>query len=868
MTSLFPFPQIRDGQKELIKDIETVLETGNSLIAHAPTGIGKTAAALAPCLEYALNNNKIIFFLTSKQSQHRIVIDTLRLIKDKIDKNKSQINFSVVDIISKQAMCPRDIAREYYAVFNEMCIHEQKTRKCRYFRSDKTVTNQILNNILHVEELKDLCAENVLCPHKTAVDAMAEADVVVCDYNYVFTDILETVLEKTGKPMDDLILIIDEAHNLPDRIRDHLSGELTLNLIDEAAKEISPLDKKLHRHIRDVGRFFDRFIETQPGNTELNISREEITQGIEQALQEVLGGGLSYMEFVESLKAIEVEIAEKEQHEKKEKSPLTSIIEFLEGWNTNLPCSRVYRNEVNPVLSFRLLDPSVLSEKIISGAHTAVMMSGTLYPVEMYADILGAKNALLKQYKSPFPSENKLVLITKRLTTLYSMRSDSMYNEMAKKISQIHDAVGGNAAVFFPSYSLMDDVYRKFQYNSDAKIEDKSEDIILEERRMSKAAKNKLFNKLKINSNKILFGVQAGSLSEGIDYKNNILRAVIIAGLPLSPPTLEVKNQRDYYINKFGQEKGILYGYIYPAISKVMQAAGRGIRSENDVGAVILMDARFAYPKYRKCLPPDYDIEITDEAEKICSEFFKKDFVVKALQEAENKIREEKVKKSFERIKVEEVKINSMPVIEKIEDKNLIPLAVLECVYEFNERLGVHKIAGILTGSNAKFIGEGGYNESKNYGVLGNFTAADIAAVIDELLQKDYLERAGEFMYPTVKVSRTGGLAILKKEEIKVDTLSQIKEYQEKEQKQKTPHEEAEDMLTPGETELFEKLRMWRRKLADRNNVPPYRIFQDKTLREVARKKPGTKEELKEIYGVGEAKLEKYGGVLIEIVNG
>ena len=146
MTSLFPFPEIRSGQKELIKDIETVLETGNALIAHAPTGIGKTAAALAPCLEYALNNNKIIFFLTSKQSQHRIVIDTLRLIKDKIDKNKSQINFSVVDIISKQAMCPRDIAREYYAVFNEMCIHEQKTRKCRYFRSDKNVTNKILSN--------------------------------------------------------------------------------------------------------------------------------------------------------------------------------------------------------------------------------------------------------------------------------------------------------------------------------------------------------------------------------------------------------------------------------------------------------------------------------------------------------------------------------------------------------------------------------------------------------------------------------------------------------------------------------------------------------------------------------------------------
>ena len=850
----------------MIRDVETVLETGSTLIAHAPTGIGKTAAALTPCLEYALNNNKIIFFLTSKQSQHKIVIETLRLIKE---KNKGNIKLSVVDIISKQAMCPRDIAREYYAVFNELCIHYQKTKGCGYFRSDKNVTNQILSNIMHVEELKELCAKNEICPHKTALDAIAEANIVICDYNYVFTDILETVLEKIERPISDLILIIDEAHNLPDRIRDQLSGELTLNLIEDAAKEVNRVEPKLYRHLKDVGRFFNDFAGKIPKNIEKNVECDEITNGVEQALQEVLGGSMSYLEFVEELKDAEIKLAEKDSHEKKEKSPITSVVGFLknwntkiENWNTKMLCSRVYKNEISPTLSFRLLDPSVLSSDIISNAHATIMMSGTLYPVEMYADILGAKHALLKQYKSPFPAENKLVLITKKLTTLYTERSDSMYNEFAIKISRIHDAVRGNIAVFFPSYSLMDEIYRKFEHNPDSEIRDKAEDIILEERRMSKAAKDELYRKLKINSNKILFGVQAGSLSEGVDYKHNILRAVVIAGLPLSPPTLEVKNLQNYYIKKFGKEKGTLYGYVYPAISKVIQAAGRGIRSENDVGAVILMDYRFNYPMYKKCLPPDYEIQFTDEAHKLCAEFFRKDFVVKALEGAEKRIREDA--KRMESAKIEP---ETAEEIILVMDKTLIPMKVLECVHEFNEKLGKNKIAGILTGSEAKAIKEHGYTKSKNYGVLGNFTVKDITEVIDELMQKRYLERAGEPLYPTVKISRTGAIAIMKKEVIELETIRHMKEPHEKHAEEKKHPDEPEISLTEEETELFEKLRAWRRKLAEKHNTPPYIILHDKTLAELSRNKPKTRDELKHIHGIGEAKLEKYGDALIEMVN-
>ncbi|MDI6730020.1 MAG: helicase C-terminal domain-containing protein [Candidatus Altarchaeum sp.] len=690
----------------------------------------------------------MVFFLTSKQSQHKIVIDTLRMIKE---KNKDKVSFSVVDVISKQAMCPRDIAQEYYALFNDLCTHDQKTNRCRYFRSNKNITKHILENIMHVEELKDFCARNLICPHKTAIDAISKANIIICDYNYLFTDILETVLEKTHKSIGDLILIIDEAHNLPDRLRDHLSGELTLNLIEEAAKEINPVDKKIYLHLKNVDRFFDNFIQRMPENTEKNINREDITTGVEQVLQESLGDNISYLEFVGALKDAGVELAEKKQYEEKKKSSITSVMEFFENWNTMFPCSRVYKNNITPTLSFRLLDPSVLSESIISNAHATILMSGTLYPVEMYADILGAKHSLLKQYDSPFPSENKIVLVTKKLTTLYTERSDLMYSNIAEKISKIHDAVKGNIAVFFPSYSLMDEIYKKFESHPDFEIQNKTNDIILEKKYMSKSAKDELYLKLKINSNKILMGVQAGSLSEGVDYRSNIIHAVLIVGLPLSPPTLEVKNLQDYYIKKFGKEKGTLYGYIYPAISKVIQAAGRGIRNENDVGAIILMDYRFNYPMYRKCLPPDYKIQFTDEPEKDCREFFGKDLVLKALEctkkrfieeEHLKQIKEEKRILAKSETETEKQQIQeTIPerAEEKTENNDNYGLNILGLVETMDFLAGRSLLASILTGSKSKELINRNINKSEYYGMMKGYTREEVINIIDQIIDKGYL---------------------------------------------------------------------------------------------------------------------------------
>jgi DNA excision repair protein ERCC-2 len=170
-------------------------------------------------------------------------------------------------------------------------------------------------------------------------------------------------------------------------------------------------------------------------------------------------------------------------------------------------------------------------------------------------------------------------------------------------------------AVFFPSYALLKSISAYLP-------EDVRRRVMVERREMKKEEKNRLYELLRDTTDGILLAVQGGSFSEGLDYESNTLKAIIVVGLPLSPPTLEVKTIESYYSSKYGAEKGRLYGYLYPAVTKVLQAAGRGIRSEHDRCIIILMDYRFAELPYKNCLPPDYKVTLTDRAELLCRNFF------------------------------------------------------------------------------------------------------------------------------------------------------------------------------------------------------------------------------------------------------
>ncbi|MBU0614500.1 MAG: ATP-dependent DNA helicase, partial [Nanoarchaeota archaeon] len=245
-------------------------------------------------------------------------------------------------------------------------------------------------------------------------------------------------------------------------------------------------------------------------------------------------------------------------------------------------------------------------KEVAERAHSVIFMSGTLTPTFMYKDILGFEKAIEKEFDSPFPESNKLSLIIPQTTTKYTRRNDAEYKKMATIIAGITDEVPGNSAVFFPSYYLRDQVYRFFH-----DIGGKT--VLLENQGMTKSEKGEFLEKFKSykKNGAVLLAVAAGSFGEGIDLPGDYLKCVVIVGLPLEKPNLEMQELIKYYDGKFS--KGWDYGYIFPAIQKVLQNAGRCIRSETDRGVIVFLDERWAWPSYRRCIPKEYNVKVSTD---------------------------------------------------------------------------------------------------------------------------------------------------------------------------------------------------------------------------------------------------------------
>src|SRR5213076_857702 len=219
---------------------------------------------------------------------------------------------------------------------------------------------------------------------------------------------------------------------------------------------------------------------------------------------------------------------------------LGEVAEFLVRWrDQDEGILRLVVPGTEGKFAFRLLDPSVLSRAIFDGVHASILMSGTLFPAEMYADLLGisAGRRVLRTYASPFPRENRLLLVSPNVTTLFVKRGREMHDAIAREIGGISYVVPGNVAALFPSYELL---VERPEWSKTQR------DGALEALRLARAE----------SGGAMLLGVQGGSLSEGVDYQDNLLAAVIVVGLPLSPPSVEGEALRDYYARKFGFAKG------------------------------------------------------------------------------------------------------------------------------------------------------------------------------------------------------------------------------------------------------------------------------------------------------------------------
>ena len=650
----FPFLahiEPRPGQIDMIRECRESLKKNGHHLAAAPTGIGKTAAAIAAALEVALESAEKphILFLTGRQSQHKIVIDTVRKINSMIEGVKRPIK--VVDIIGRESMC------EVVDVQSGRCLCEQGSSESARGRLKDDVRKFILEYPRHVEEIVDKSKTWGVCAWQTCRSAVKDSDILVCDYNHIFAEqVRESSLPSMGVSLKNCILIVDEAHNLPDRIRMSMERVITPIIIRNAAMELEEYMGTLEnsamknsssntmQSLEEVqwtfevikllrlklGDYFRSLHSQVSDDDEIIVSVQEFTEKIHQAcdefeglvgqmkldqnvaIQPLIQRSQRLLRLSEILAKVVIDTESEEEASEPDSHRISYIFEAIEKFGkTSAFCMVFSPKGKEGKITTHLLDPGVLSGEIFAMCSGSILMSGTLYPPGMYADILSLPKRLTTKtsYKSPFAGERRPVLIAKDVTTRYNERSEVMWNRMRSHIQALIDGSEGHIAVFCPSYRLMEEIIGDVYFKGVTKR--------VESRDWSKDDIDKIVAELKTersSGNRILLcGVFGARLSEGIDYNDGVLGSVVCIGIPNPPPSVLSNSLKQYVADKFGKENSWRYTVTQPAINSILQAMGRPIRSVEDRALILLLDKRNGDRTYTNCYPKSMKMNATND---------------------------------------------------------------------------------------------------------------------------------------------------------------------------------------------------------------------------------------------------------------
>ena len=655
----------RPGQIDMIRECRDSLRKNGHHLAAAPTGIGKTAASIAAALEIAMESSTKphILFLTGRQSQHKIVIDTVRKINSRLGSNYRDIK--VVDIIGRESMC------EVVDLQTGRCLCESGSSESARPRLKEDVRNFILQAPRHVFETVEKAKTFGVCAWQTCRSAVKDSDILVCDYNHVFAEqVRENSLPAMGISLQNSIIIVDEAHNLPDRIRMSMERVVTPIIVRNAAMELEEFMGSLEniamrnttnsptKLLEDVSwcfeiikllrinmvNYFKTLHDKITDDEELLIKIDDFTDLIHSACDEYEGvsGQLTLQQKVDStrqtpiqnrlerlsqtLSQVTVEAEDDEDSNEPDAHRIAYIIDTVVNFgHTSALCMVFSPKGKEGKITTHLLDPGVLSGPLFSRTAGSILMSGTLYPPSMYADILALPKNLTSKtsYVSPFAGERRPVLIARDVTTKYDQRSLDMWAKIRAHIQALIDGSEDHIAVFCPSYKLMDEIMGDAFFRGVTKItesRDWSKDDI--DRVVAK-----LKNERRIGNRVILCGVFGARLSEGIDYDDGVLGSVVCIGIPNPPPSVLSDSLKEYIADKFGRQNAWRYTVTQPAINAILQAMGRPIRSVDDRALILLLDNRNDNRTYRECYPIAMKMNTSNEpnsTKSFASRFFRR----------------------------------------------------------------------------------------------------------------------------------------------------------------------------------------------------------------------------------------------------
>ncbi|MBI5046714.1 ATP-dependent DNA helicase [Candidatus Micrarchaeota archaeon] len=606
----FRHDRVRPHQNELMRDMYGSLCDGNIFMAQASTGTGKTDAALSAAITKALEDKLTVFFLTPKISQHKIALDVVNGIA-----KKHSLPIRAVDMIGRSHCCIDDSLKELDGEsFQTSCAKKRKNKHCIYYsnaRGDDRIGELKANARFRVvlegygvaknhNDLISLGRQDQCCPYEWLLKLGEASNVIIADYYHLMIPtIRDGFLQKVKKKLDNSIIIIDEAHNLASRVRSSLSSGVNSFTFRRVMKEIRFLGLDSGPIEEEFSQWANRLLE--------NDKLRERVLSIDAFDDFISTFGLSVDDVIDMLEKSGTQFIEKTS----KKSACLKLANFMQSWeDVEHDSVRVLRKRGEfYFLSKKFLDPSPAT-KTLNQCHSAILMSGTLLPMEMHRDILGLdkERTIMKSYPSPFDGANIVNIISDNLTTRYSRRVEEEYSAIAENIDRIIGKTPGGVALFFPSYNVTNSVPPLM----------KSRQLLVQRSSMKTHEVRTLITDFKNGG--VLCGVQGGSLSEGVDYNEGEIKTIIIVGVALEEMNVENKALIDYYERKFG--RGWDYGYIYPGTVKALQAAGRGRRKETDRVAVVYLDERFKWDKYNWILNKKEKRVITEHPEEEVERFW------------------------------------------------------------------------------------------------------------------------------------------------------------------------------------------------------------------------------------------------------
>jgi DNA excision repair protein ERCC-2 len=592
----FPFAAPRPGQFELMDEIRQGVAEGRPLLLQAPTGLGKTVGVLHPVLEEALGRGQRVVYVTPKNSQHSVAEDAVARFRQAGARVKS------LSITAKAKICFKDepicapdyceYARDYHAKLHAHglpgILAKKRSLKARVFR--------------------ELGEKYQVCPFELQLETAAEADVVVCDYNYVFAPrsalgrVRDLGVDQAGKPS----LVIDEAHNLPGRAMETWSPSLSSITLERMREEIRELP----------GRF--------------RIEAEALLEGCLRAVASCRQGeghrpmridppDECFLEQDGRLRAFLARYLDSAA-EIRQGDPVLRLCFYWSEFTEALefagdPVRREFFVTYHPhptggTVKITCCDASAMLSECY-GAYEQVMgFSATLKPFDYYVRLSGldAEKVRTAEFATPFPKERRKLLIIPQVSTRYSRREGN-YARIAEAVERITALRRGNYFVFLPSFDFLERVAALFRTPEGFTV-------LRQERSMKASAVEAIVDALRSRDvPTIVFAVQGGSFSEGMDYAGEAVIGAFVVGPPLPNYDLEREEMRAYYHRQYGA--GFDYAYVIPAMAKAVQAAGRVIRSETDRGLIVLMDSRFLEPAYAGSMPADwFEAEATELVSK------------------------------------------------------------------------------------------------------------------------------------------------------------------------------------------------------------------------------------------------------------